>query len=707
MSNFLIKSSAALILALLLSWTYLFIPQTFFSLNNNLRDFLFNIRGELPKNDKIVIIDIDEDALQEFGQWPWPRAIVADLINKLSDANAGIIGLDMVFAEADQTSPHRIASKIKGNTANLDNYDLILAQTLSSTPTVGGYVFTFEEKTHDEAPLIPAIFMEKGLQDNNSMLQPKGVVLNLDVLQEQLYSSGFFNNTPDTDGMIRRIPLIMRYEGMVYPSLILEMLRIYSTASQVEIYGDEVGIGKIKFGNFTVPTDHAGRMIINFRGKRRHFKYISTADILNGNFDTKEIAGKFVLIGTSAVGLSDLRSIPFDSVIPGIEVHANALDNILQGDFLYEPFNVIVYDLLIIWFIVFFLTFLFSKVRSWLLLPFAIGIIFALFEIFFYILFDLGIVLNLLFPLLAFIGTLIVSISIEYIISSRQREFIQRMFSKKVSKAVMHDLIRHSREDILEARNQDVAIFFSDIRDFTSISETIGSSQKLIALLNRYMTPMVDEISNREGTVDKFIGDAIMAYWNAPNHVDNYTDKAVTSALEQIKILEQLNVDLYEEFGVNLKIGIGIHTGSVTVGEMGSLGRSDYTIIGDNVNLASRLEGLNKLYGTSIIISEDSKKQLHNEYTFRSLDIVRVKGKHKEVEVFEVLSSGKDVKRYDELNHYEIALETYRLGKIKEAYILFQALEEEYGCKLYRLYFQRCQEYLDHPQRLFDPIFTM
>jgi len=383
------------------------------------------------------------------------------------------------------------------------------------------------------------------------------------------------------------------------------------------------------------------------------------------------------------------------------------LDNILQGDFLYEPFNVIVYDLLIIWFIVFFLTFLFSKVRSWLLLPFAIGIIFALFEIFFYILFDLGIVLNLLFPLLAFIGTLIVSISIEYIISSRQREFIQRMFSKKVSKAVMHDLIRHSREDILEARNQDVAIFFSDIRDFTSISETIGSSQKLIALLNRYMTPMVDEISNREGTVDKFIGDAIMAYWNAPNHVDNYTDKAVTSALEQIKILEQLNVDLYEEFGVNLKIGIGIHTGSVTVGEMGSLGRSDYTIIGDNVNLASRLEGLNKLYGTSIIISEDSKKQLHNEYTFRSLDIVRVKGKHKEVEVFEVLSSGKDVKRYDELNHYEIALETYRLGKIKEAYILFQALEEEYGCKLYRLYFQRCQEYLDHPQRLFDPIFTM
>jgi len=709
MSNFLIKSSVALILSLLLSCAYLFIPQTFSSLNNNLRDFLFNIRGELPQSNKIVIIDIDEAALKEFGQWPWPRSIVAELIKKLSDANAGIIGLDMVFAEADQTSPHRIASKIKGNTAKLDNYDLILAETLTGTPTVGGYFFTFEENDEDNTPLIPAVIVEKGLQNNNSIPQPKGIVLNIDILQKNFYSSGFFNNVPDEGGMIRRVPLIMRYDGIVYPSLLLEMVRIYSAASKVEIYGDEMGVDKIQFGDFTIPTDHAGRLIVNFRGPQKHFKYISAADILNRNFDAKEIEGKFVFVGTSAVGLSDLRPIPFDSTIPGVEVHANTLDNILKGDFLYEASdaNIYGYNLMIIWSIVFILILLFSYLNSWLLLPVAIAVGFALFEIFFYLLFDLGIVLNLLFPLLAFVTTLILSVSIDYIVTSRQREAVKNIFAKKVSKAVMHDLLMHSREDILEARNQDVAIFFSDIRGFTAISETIGSSQKLIALLNRYMTPMVDEISNREGTVDKFIGDAIMAYWNAPNKIDNYTDKAVTSALEQIKILEQLNVDLYEEFGVNLKIGIGIHTGSVTVGEMGSLGRSDYTIIGDNVNLASRLEGLNKLYGTSIIISEDSKKQLHNEYTFRSLDIVRVKGKHKEVEVFEVLSSGKDVKRYDELNHYEIALETYRLGKIKEAYILFQALEEEYGCKLYRLYFQRCQEYLDHPQRLFDPIFTM
>lgn len=668
---------------------------------------MFNIRGELPQSDRIVIIDIDEAALKEFGQWPWSRSIVAELINKLSNADAGIIGLDIVFAEPDQTSPHRIALKIKGNTAKLDNYDLILAETLSSTPTVGGYVFTFEENNHDKVPLIPTVFLEKGLRHNNSMLQPKGVVLNIDVLQENFYSSGFFNNIPDAGGMIHRVPLIMRYDGIVYPSLVMEMARIYSAASKVEIYGDEVGVQKIQFADFTIPTDQAGRLIVNFRGAGRHFNYISAADILNGKFDAKEITGKFILIGTSAVGLSDLRSIPFDSTIPGVEVHANTLDNILEGDFLHEPLDVIVYDLLIIWSMVFLLTFIFSYINSWLLLPVAITVGFLLFNIFFYLLFDLGIVLNLLFPLLAFISTLILSVSIDYIVTSRQREVLKNIFAKKVSKAVMDDLIKHGNDEILKVRDESVAVFFSDIRGFTQISETIGSSQKLVTLLNRYMTPMVNEIADREGTVDKFIGDAIMAYWNAPNQVENYADKAVTSALEQIKILKQLNVQLDKEFGITLNIGISIHTGLVTVGEMGSVGRSDYTIIGDNVNLASRLEGLNKLYGTTIIISEDTKKLLHEEYTFRSLDLVRVKGKQEAVEVFEVMPSGEGDKHYTELHRYQTALKTYRQGKIKEAYVLFQSLEEEYGCKLYRLYLQRCQEYFEHPEKPFDAIHTM
>lgn len=707
MPNFLIKGAIAFILATFLTLAYLFIPQTYFSLNNNLRDFLFNIRGEIPQSNQVVIIDIDEKALTQYGQWPWSRSVVADLITKLNDANVGIIGLDIVFAEADQTSPHRIASKIKGNTAKLANYDKILAKTLATTPTVGGYVFIFEENKQKNTPLIPATFIEKGLQNNNSILEAKGIVLNIDMLQKKFYSSGFFNNIPDEGGMIRRVPLIMRYADIVYPSLVLEMLRIYSGISKVTLSGDDVGVKQIKFGKFKIPTDYAGRLIINFRGARKHFNYISAADILNGDFDIKDIDGKFVLIGTSSVGLSDLRSIPFDIAIPGVEVHANALENILKGDFLYEPSNVVLYDVAIIWSIVFFLVFLFSYVGSWFLLPVATVLGIILFYSFFYILFSLGIVLNLLFPLLAFVATLILSVSIDYIITSRQRETVKRLFSKKVSTAVMHDLLKHNNEDILKARDENVAIFFSDIRGFTQISETIGSSHKLVALLNRYMTPMVSAISDSEGTVDKFIGDAIMAYWNAPNKVENYADKAVTTALEQIHILKELNIELNEEFGITLVIGISVHTGLVTVGEMGSIGRSDYTVIGDNVNLASRLEGLNKLYGSSIIISKETKNSLHYSYVLRSLDMVRVKGKQEVVEVFEVIAPEEEKNRKDELTEYTNALAMYRAGKISQAYALFTVLEEKYTCKLYALYLQRCQAYFDNPKKAFNIISTM
>ena len=707
MSNFLIKGALAFILATFLTWAYLFIPQIYFSLNNNLRDFLFNIRGELSQSNQVVIVDIDEKSLKQYGQWPWSRSVVADLLNKLNDANVGIIGLDIVFAEADQTSPHRIASKIEGNTAELDNYDLILAETLATTPTVGGYVFTFEENDQENAPLIPAVFLEKGLQENNSIIQPKGVVLNIDTLQKKFYSSGFFNNIPDEGGMIRRVPLVMRYDSVIYPSLVLEMLRIYSGTSKVNLLGDNVGLKQIQLGDLTIPTDHAGRLIINFRGARKHFNYISAADIVNGDFNTKDIAGKFVLIGTSSVGLSDLRSIPFDIGIPGVEVHANTLDNILKGDFLYESADVVLYDIVIIWGIVFLLMFSFSYVGSWLLLPVAIGVGFALFYSFFSLLFTQGVVLNLLFPLIAFVATLIFSVSIDYIITSRQRETVKRMFAKKVSTAVMDDLLKHDNEDILKVRDETVAIFFSDIRGFTQISETIGSSQKLVALLNRYMTPMVNAIANREGTVDKFIGDAIMAYWNAPNQVENYSDKAVSTALEQMRILKDLNVELEEEFGISLDIGISVHTGLVTVGEMGTIGRSDYTIIGDNVNLASRLEGLNKLYGTHIIISEETKNQLQDDYFIRSLDIVRVKGKKNVVEIFEVILEEDGVKYADEYKRYEDALIMYRGGKIKQAHAVFDTLNEEHTSKLYTLYLQRCQAYFDNPKKAFDIISTM
>ncbi|BAF72802.1 CHASE2 domain-containing protein [Sulfurovum sp. NBC37-1] len=700
------KYSIVLLFALLLSWAYLFPPQLFISLNTEISDFFFRMRGNIPQSQKVVIVDIDEASLEKYGQWPWSRLRVSELIRKINDAGAGIIGLDIIFAESDKTSPHSIASKLKTDIKNLDDYDQILRETFIATPTIGGYFFRFDKKTPEKAPVVPAVFIEKGLLNNYTIPQPKGVVLNIDILQESLYSSGFLNNIPDTDGMVRSVPLIMRYEGTIYPSLALELLRIYSHTKEVTVVGDEIGVKKIELGTFHIPTDFAGRLYVNYRSKRGYFKYISAADILQDHFDIKDIAGKFVLVGTSAIGLADLKAMPLDNVIPGVEIQANTLDNMLQGDYLHEPFNKVIYDLLILWCIIFVFSYIFFNTRVWLLAPAFMLSFILLYEIFFYLFFDQGIVLNLFFPLVALFGTFGLTAGYNYFSTSKQKESIQRIFAKKVSKAVMNDLLKHKNNKILEAHEQEVAIFFSDIRKFTTISETLDSSQKVVALLNRYVTPMVEDISRHEGTVDKFIGDSIMAYWNAPNNVADYMDKAVQSALSQIALLEALNHDLNVEFGVKLKIGIGIHTGLVTVGEMGSLERSDYTIIGDNVNIASRIEELNKLYDTTLIISYAAKERLKKTYTIRSLDIVRLRGQQKAIEIFEVLSSGIDEKVQKELEHYNKALTHYRKGELRRAAAEFEKLYARYKNKLYRLYLDRCAVYFNHPEKDFDLVYT-
>ena len=707
MKSFLIKSGIAIGLAVLLSWAYLVMPQAFFSLDNRLRDFLFVIRGEMPKSGNVVIVDIDEESLKEYGQWPWSRNLLAELMYKLDDAGVGVIGLDIVFAEEDRSSPHLFAEQYPEITRKLDNYDEMLAEAFSQTPVIGGYTFSFEKTEEEFAPMIPAVFIEKGMHGHSAVLQPKGVVVNTEILQDSLYSSGFFNNTQDEGGMIRNVPLVMKYDNAIYPSLSLEMIRIYSGINKVEVLGDEEsGVQSINFGDFKIPTDHVGRLIVNFRGPGRHFKYISVYDILNGNFDKKDIEGKFVLIGTSALGLFDLRSIPFDSTFAGVEVHANAIDNILTGDFLTRPSDVVIYDLMIIWVLIFTLMILFSIVKSLYTIPLAIVIMYLMFETFFRLLFEYGLVLNILFPLLAFSFSLVLSVGLDYILEARQKEQAKRMLGKKVSPAVMDFLLEHSGEDLVASKEVEASILFSDIRGFTSISEKIGSPDKLIHMLNAYMTPMVDNIVNHRGTIDKFIGDAIMAYWNAPVRVEDHADKAVQSAVEQIEMLVEINKTIEPEFGVTIAIGIGIHTGVVTAGDMGSEGRSDYTIIGDNVNLASRLEGLTKQYAAQILITHATFLQLKGDYKIRPIDLVEVKGKNEAVEIHEVICNNKTVSDY-EMNIYKEATELFRDSKVNEAYVLYAKLQSDNPCMLYELYVKRCKNFIDNPDLEFTPILKM
>lgn len=705
MQNFFTKTLLASLLAISLAWAYLFIPQAFFSFDNRLRDFMFVLRGELPKSGNVVIVDIDEKSLKEYGQWPWQRDVFAELLYKLSECGVGIIGIDIVFAEADRSSPHRFAAQFPSLSQKLVNYDEVLAQALSQTPVVGGYIFTFEKSDEQNSPMIPAIFVEKGIT-NSSYLEPTGIVLNLEVLQDSMYSSGFFNTIPDETGMIRRVPLVMKYDGVVYPSLAFEMVRIYSGINRVTILNDEAGIRSIEFGEFVIPTDRSGRLSVNFRGPKKHFEYISAVDILKGEFDTSAIEGKFVLVGTSSVGLFDLRATPFDSAIAGVEVHANTIDNILSGDFLQQPSDMLIYDLIMIVLIVYIFSFLFSYIKSWFIIPLAILFFYGIFEFLFIMLFDYGVILNILFPFIAYILTLILSIGIDYIIASRQKEQAKRMLGKKVSPSVMEYLLAHSDEDLVASKEREVTIFFSDIRSFTSISEKIGSPDRLIHMLNTYMTPMVDNIVKFNGTIDKFIGDAIMAYWNAPVEVKNHADKALQSAIEQIESLVAINAKIEPEYDVTIAIGIGIHTGVVTAGDMGSEGRSDYTIIGDNVNLASRLEGLTKQYGAQILISKTSYEKLEGKYKIRPIDLVEVKGKKESVEIFEVICNNKNIQE-EELELYSHATEHFRTGDVLGALTMYESLNRSNPSLLYEFYMKRCKEFIDKPELEFTPVLKM
>jgi adenylate cyclase len=703
----------AFLISLAITILYIYSPILLQSLDNRLRDSMFTIRGEIkPKTNSVVIIDIDEKSLKQLGQWPWPRDILTKILKNLNDKNIAIIGLDIVFAEEDRSSPHNIFKKYNIKKEIIPNFDFDFAQMIANTPTILGYQFEFSDNDYNnkKAPSIQTIFIEKNKQlGNNYLLEAKGTILNIPILQDNSYSSGFFNNIPDDSGIIRSVPLIISYDDQIYPSLALETLRIALSVKKIFINYDENGVSNIKLDELTIPTDRYGRLLINFRGKEKTFKYLSAVDIYNNNFKEENIKDKIALIGTSAAALMDLRATPFESVFPGVEVHANAIDNIISQDFLYKASWIEGLNIIIILILSIFTFFIIKKIPIWITPIFIGSFLFTVSYFIYYLLFNIGIVLNILFPIFTIVISGIISLIIGYFYEIKRREEIKNKFASKVSKNVMEELIKDLNNNNLQAQNKEVTIFFSDIRGFTNISEKIDKPDLLIKYLNQYMTPMSEIIIKNNGTIDKYIGDSIMAYWNAPFDIDNHADKAVISALEQLEELKKLNIILKDLEQPEINIGIGITTGIVTVGEIGSIGRSDYTIIGDNVNLGSRIESLCKFYGCNLIISEYTKTQLKENYVFRYLDLVKVKGKEKAVEIWQVHSKKNiDNKIEEELNNYQKAINFYKNLNFIKALEIFEKLEldeDKTNNEIYNIYINRCKEYIKYPPKNFNWIY--
>ena len=681
-------------------YLYLYPPKSITALDNKIRDEFFLIRGPIKTTGNVVIVDIDEKSLSTLGQWPWGRNVMAKILLNLTKAGAGIIGLDIFFPEVDTKSPAYFVKKFHLPLKNPTDTDEIFANAIYASPTILGYLFNFENNlTKNVLPNIPAIFIQKNLK-KEFLLEAKGYISNIEKLQKAAYSGGFVNMIPDIDGVVRYVPLVIKYDNMIYPALSFEMFRIATGMKKVIINYSDAGVDSIQLGKLKIPTDRFGRIFVNYRGDKNSFTYISASDIYYNKFNKNLIKGKFILIGTSAAGLFDLRVTPFNNVYPGVEVHANIIDNLLKGDFLLKPDFSEILNIAVITAVVVVTALLFYFLNAIFSLAIISVLIVGYLYVSYYIFFHKGYIINIAIPLVIGIVLSLILTSINYLIESKKSKKLKKAFAKKVSPKVMEELLK-AEENILEPKDKEISIFFSDIRSFTTLSEKLGDPKNVIEMLNIYMTPMVEIIIQNEGTIDKFIGDAIMAYWNAPGNVKNHPDKAVTSALLQQKKLVEVNKTIKEKFGIEIAVGMGINTNIATVGEMGSAGRADYTIIGDSVNLASRLEGLTKAYKSKIIISEFTKEKLKNKYIIRELDLVRVKGKKEPVKIFEVLDFGEK-----DFSKYHHALKLYRMAKFKEAKEIFTELYEKEPEFLYNLYINRCEELIKQNVTEFDGVYT-
>lgn len=627
--------------------TYVKFPLLFDTLDEKINSYYMMLHTKERASDKVVIVDIDAESIDKLGQWPFSRDILAQSVINLTQAGAGIIGFDMVFSNPDRLSADMMAKRL-GVEGNFTNNDEIFSQVIAQTPVILGYYFDMQKKSAhiSEAPLHAAKFSFDN-NDSKDILsyfhQAQSVINNIDVLKKSAYSSGYFNMTDNVTGVVTTSPLLISYENQLFPSLAFEMLRIASQSDVVHININDIGVESLELDTTTIYTDAKAQVRLNYRGAQKSYRYLSFYNILTNDFNRSDVEGKFVLIGTSDIGLNDLINTIYDTAMPGVEAHATLIDNILNNDYFYTPIDVLSYGIILI--------FLVTIVEGILLLVLPSSLTFTVFLLSFaglialnyYFIFTMHIVMNFAAIFIALILTTGVFALLSYYYESVKREKIFRKFSNKVSTEVANELIAND-EKILKAKKENVTIFFSDIRGFTKLSEQVHDPEKLISILNTYMEPMTQSIIEHRGTVDKFIGDAIMAYWNAPTHVENHADSAVECALEQLKLLNKVNEQLEEIFNVHIKIGIGINSGECIVGEIGSndkksdSGRSDYTIIGDAVNLASRVEGLTKEYGVKLIITEHTKKLLKGEYELREIDRVQVRGKSEATTLYEVIS---------------------------------------------------------------------
>ncbi len=703
--------------SLVMASLYIIQPAALRFLDYRIYDALLKRQHTEKTSGVPVIVDIDEKSLSELGQWPWPRYRVALLLEKIRAAGALAVGMDVVLAEADRTSPALLKRQMKnelmldvsfqGLPKGLEDNDALLAGILAGKPYVLGYYFSFsksdaEQQAHPAGCILkPAsvalLSAPDSLPPDKALHSAFGAVCPLPVLAQSAKATGFFNATPDPDGILRRVALLIHFDGQLYPSLALATLMEAAGDSGVLLKLDSQGTESLRYGGTVIPVDRAGQMLVNYRGGGGKFPYLSAADVLAGRLAPGALDGKIAFIGTSAAGLKDLRATPFTAVYPGVETHATIVDNILTQDFLSIPDYAPAIELLATILAGIVITLLVTWAKAvWVVLP-LIGMAFGLWEGSAYLMQSARIYISPLYAYIILGGNFALLTLLKFWREEKQKKFIHGAFSHYLAPAVIKQIYDSPESLSLQGQEKEVTVMFSDVRGFTTMSEKLTPTQ-VTDLLHDYLTPMTHIITSNMGTLDKFIGDAIMAFWNAPVDVPDHQKKAMSSALQMLDHIHVLNEGFQTKFGLTIKIGVGLHCGRVRVGNMGSADLFDYTLIGDNVNLTSRLESLTKYYGQVLLVSQAMKEVCGDEYAYVEMDSVRVKGKNEPITLYTAMTHEAYAAKKPNFDRYEAALADYKAQRFAEAAAIFGELEgqgfEQVLCAMYR---ERCEHLAEEP----------
>ncbi|AYR22551.1 CHASE2 domain-containing protein [Herbaspirillum rubrisubalbicans] len=699
--------------------------------------FFYDLRMRVTQpylDPRIVIIDIDEKSIAELGRWPWSRDVVAQLVKQMTQTyQAQSVGFDVVFAEPDNTSGYgrledlargplkdvpQLAQQLRLLKPQMD-YDARLAAALQGQPVVMGYAFSSEPGAVTKGQLPPPAFSLADLGGRDlDVIDWRAYGANLPQLQAAARAGGFFNQVPGDDGLVRAVPLIARYGNQFYESLALATARVavdgkrikpvfLTTAdglmeSQKYDYGALAGIAvQARPQPLFIPVERGLTTLVTYRGpggpNGGAFRYVPAVDVIRGTYPHEQLDGRIMLVGTTVPGLNDLRATPVNAIYPGVEIHANLIASILDDDFKSRPDFAQGYDALQVALVGLLLGLLLPMLGPLASMLLALGSAAALGGLNLWLYNGAGMVLPLATSILLVLLLFISNLAWGYLFEYRNRKAIVNLFGEYVAPELVAEMAANPASYNMEGEIRELSVMFSDVRGFTTISESLQPNE-LREYINVYLTAMSEDIRGNRGTLDKYIGDAVMAFWGAPLDVPDHAARAVATALKMQQTTLQLNQEFTRRNWPPLKIGIGINSGQMRVGDMGSKIRRAYTVMGDAVNLSSRLEAITKVYGVGVLVGQATRLAAP-QFAYRELDRVRVKGKNEPVPIYEplALDTELDVATRVEVEQWHEALALVRAQRWDEAQAALQALQAVQARGLYTLYLERIAHYREAP----------